>query len=159
MTSTRSARTGYALLTLWPPAMLPDTTAISARLGRLDDEADAGVRHYDLASFPVPRQFDALLTITTLVHLHYGSDYPFTPEFVAAMAAERLAAAGDAPRLVDGSTADQHGTTLPRTRRALALINPRGRETTAAGTSPWAERPARSALARVTLPLRPLQRE
>ena len=26
----------------------------------------------------MPRQLDALLTITTLEHLHYGSDYPFT---------------------------------------------------------------------------------
>src|SRR4029453_18407203 len=32
-----------------------------------------------------------------LEHLHYGSDYPFTPEFAAAMAAERLEAAGEAP--------------------------------------------------------------
>ena len=39
---------------------------------------------------PMPRQLDALLTMTTLEHLHYGSDYPFTPEFVAATAAERL---------------------------------------------------------------------
>src|SRR5262249_16164472 len=53
--------------------------------------------HYDLAGFPVPRQLDALLTITTLEHLHYGSDYPFTPEFAAALAAERLEAAGEAP--------------------------------------------------------------
>jgi hypothetical protein len=38
-----------------------------------------------------------LLTVTTLDHLHYGSDYPFTPEFAAAMAAERLEAV-EAPR-------------------------------------------------------------
>ena len=53
--------------------------------------------HYDLAGFAVPRQLDALLTITTLEHLHYGSDYPFTPEIAAAMAAERLEAAGEPP--------------------------------------------------------------
>jgi predicted TIM-barrel fold metal-dependent hydrolase len=53
--------------------------------------------HFDLAGFPLPRQLDALLTLTTLEHIHYGSDYPFTPEFVAAMAAERLAEAGDSP--------------------------------------------------------------
>jgi hypothetical protein len=58
---------------------------------------DIGRLHYDLAGFPVPRQLDALLTITTLEHLHYGSDYPFTPEFAAAMAAERLEGAGEAP--------------------------------------------------------------
>ena len=51
---------------------------------------DLGRLHFDLAGFPIPRQLDALLTITTLEHLHYGSDYPFTPEFVAGMAAERL---------------------------------------------------------------------
>lgn len=58
---------------------------------------DLGRLHFDLAGFPIPRQLDALLTLTTLEHLHYGSDYPFTPEFVAAMAGERLAEAGDPP--------------------------------------------------------------
>ncbi len=52
---------------------------------------DIGRLHFDLAGFPVPRQLDALLTLTTLEHLHYGSDYPFTPEFAAAMAGDRLA--------------------------------------------------------------------
>jgi predicted TIM-barrel fold metal-dependent hydrolase len=56
---------------------------------------DLGRLHFDLAGFPLPRQLDALLTLTTIDHLHYGSDYPFTPEFAAAMAAERLAEAGD----------------------------------------------------------------
>ena len=46
--------------------------------------------HYDLAGFPVPRQLDAILTITTVEHLHYGSDYPFTPEFVVERAAALL---------------------------------------------------------------------
>ena len=58
---------------------------------------DLGRLHFDLAGFPIPRQLDALLTLTTLEHLHYGSDFPFTPEFVAAMAAERLDGAGDPP--------------------------------------------------------------
>lgn len=57
---------------------------------------DVAGLHYDLAGFPVPRQLDALLTITTLEHLHYGSDYPFTPEVAAALAARRLQAAGEA---------------------------------------------------------------
>ena len=69
-----------------------------------------------------PASSTRLLTLTTLEHLHYGSDYPFTPEFAAAMAAERLDAAGEAPGLVDRSAAGQHGTTLPRTRRDRALI-------------------------------------
>jgi len=58
---------------------------------------DLGGMHFDLAGFPIPRQLDALLTLTTLEHLHYGSDYPFTPELVVALAAERLDGAGDPP--------------------------------------------------------------
>ena len=46
---------------------------------------------------PIPRQLDALLALTTLEHLHYGSDFPFTPDFVVEMAAERLDGAGDPP--------------------------------------------------------------
>lgn len=51
---------------------------------------DLGRLNFDLAGFPLPRQLDALLALTTLEHLHYGSDWPFTPEFVVAMLAERL---------------------------------------------------------------------
>jgi predicted TIM-barrel fold metal-dependent hydrolase len=46
--------------------------------------------HFDLAGHAVPRALDALLTITTPDHLHYGSDWPFTPEPVVAAAAERI---------------------------------------------------------------------
>jgi len=46
--------------------------------------------HFDLAGYPLPRQLDALLTLTEADHLHYGSDYPFTPEFAAAGAKDRL---------------------------------------------------------------------
>jgi 6-methylsalicylate decarboxylase len=42
-------------------------------------EGDLAGLHYDLAGFPLPRQLDALLALTTVEHLHYGSDYPFTP--------------------------------------------------------------------------------
>jgi hypothetical protein len=59
--------------------------------------------HYDLAGFPVPRQLDAILALTTLEHLHYGSDYPFTPEFVVEMAAQALAGAGDPAGSVAGA--------------------------------------------------------
>lgn len=55
-----------------------------------DVMADLARLHYDLAGFPIPRQLDALLTITTLEHLHYGSDYPFTPAHVAALLADQL---------------------------------------------------------------------
>jgi predicted TIM-barrel fold metal-dependent hydrolase len=58
---------------------------------------DLGRLHYDLAGFPLPRQLDALLTLTTLEHLHYGSDYPFTPEFAVAGALGRLAEVGEPP--------------------------------------------------------------
>src|SRR5262249_2316935 len=77
--------------------------------------------HYDLAGFPVPRQLDALLTITTLEHLHYGSDYPFTPELAVAMAAERLEAAGEAP----GSLTEALRTNTERLFPALAATSPR----------------------------------
>ena len=45
---------------------------------------------FDLAGFSIPRQLDALLTLTTLDHLHYGSDFPFTPDAVVAAAAELI---------------------------------------------------------------------
>jgi predicted TIM-barrel fold metal-dependent hydrolase len=60
--------------------LAPDVDVLDA-LGRL---------HFDLAGFAVPRQLDALLTMTTIDHLHYGSDFPFTPEPVVAGAAERI---------------------------------------------------------------------
>jgi hypothetical protein len=61
--------------------------------------------HYDLAGFPVPRQLDAILALTTLEHLHYGSDYPFTPEFVVERGAQALAGAGDPAGSVAGALA------------------------------------------------------
>ena len=54
---------------------VPDGVDVLGDLGRL---------HFDLAGYPLPRQLDSLLTLTSLEHLHYGSDYPFTPEFAAA---------------------------------------------------------------------------
>jgi hypothetical protein len=50
---------------------------------------------FDLAGMPLPRQLDALLALTTNAHLHYGSDFPFTPDFVVEMAAARLDEVGD----------------------------------------------------------------
>lgn len=35
--------------------------------------------HFDLAGAPVPRQLRALLEVADPKHIHYGSDYPFTP--------------------------------------------------------------------------------
>jgi predicted TIM-barrel fold metal-dependent hydrolase len=53
--------------------------------------------HFDLAGYPLPRQLGALLALTTLEHLHYGSDYPFTPEFAVAASRDRLGEAGEPP--------------------------------------------------------------
>jgi predicted TIM-barrel fold metal-dependent hydrolase len=52
---------------------------------------------FDLAGMPIPRQLDALLALTTVEHLHYGSDYPFTPDFVVELAGQRIDGAGDPP--------------------------------------------------------------
>ena len=82
----------------------------------MDVLRDLGRLHFDLAGFPLPRQLDALLTLTTLEHLHYGSDYPFTPEFAAAMAGERLAEVGDPPGSLVETPSRQHRTPLPRPR-------------------------------------------
>lgn len=75
--------------------MVADRVNVFANLLAVDPAVDVlrdlGRLHFDLAGFPLPRQLDALLTLTSLEHLHYGSDYPFTPEFVAASARERLA--------------------------------------------------------------------
>jgi predicted TIM-barrel fold metal-dependent hydrolase len=94
--------------------MIVDRVSVFSRLLDVDASVDVlrdvARLHYDLAGFPLPRQLDALSTITTLDHLHYGSDYPFTPEFAAAMAAERLEAAGEPP----GSLADALRTNTTR---------------------------------------------
>ncbi len=86
--------------------MVADRVSVFSLLLAVDPAVDVlrdvGRLHFDLAGFPLPRQLDALLTLTSPAHLHYGSDYPFTPEFVAAMAGERLSESGDPP----GSLAD-----------------------------------------------------
>lgn len=84
---------------------------------RTDVAADLARLHYDLAGFPGPRQLDALLAIAVADHLHFGSDYPFTPEFAVA---HRLAPGGDGDG--DGASHDA-GTPGPgaRTPSANAL--------------------------------------
>ena len=81
--------------------MVADRVSVFSMLLGVDPAVDVlrdlGRLHFDLAGYPLPRQLDALLTLTTIDHLHYGSDYPFTPEFAAAAAGERLAAAGEPP--------------------------------------------------------------
>ena len=61
-----------------------------AARARVDVLDDLGRLHFDLAGHAVPRALDALSTLTSVDHLHYGSDWPFTPEPVAAAAAERI---------------------------------------------------------------------
>jgi 6-methylsalicylate decarboxylase len=56
---------------------------------------DLAALHYDLSGTPLPRQLPALLELTSPDHLHYGSDYPFTPDFVAALATGQLDGAGE----------------------------------------------------------------
>jgi 6-methylsalicylate decarboxylase len=81
--------------------MVADRVNVFSQLLAVDPAVDVlrdlGRLHFDLAGFPLPRQLDALLTLTTLEHLHYGSDYPFTPEFAAAVAGDRLTEVGDPP--------------------------------------------------------------
>ncbi len=81
--------------------MVADRISVFAALvgagADVDVLRDLGRLHFDLAGYPLPRQLDALLTLTTIDHLHYGSDYPFTPEFAVAASRERLAAVGDPP--------------------------------------------------------------
>jgi predicted TIM-barrel fold metal-dependent hydrolase len=82
------------------PMIADRVTAFSALLGvapAVDVLGDLGRLHFDLAGFPLPRQLAALLTLTTLDHLHYGSDYPFTPEPAVAAARARLADVGEPP--------------------------------------------------------------
>jgi len=56
----------------------------------IDVFRDLARLHFDLAGFAIPRRLEALLTMTTLDHLHYGSDFPFTPESIVALAAESI---------------------------------------------------------------------
>jgi predicted TIM-barrel fold metal-dependent hydrolase len=56
---------------------------------------DLAALHFDLSGTPLPRQLPALLQMTSADHLHFGSDYPYTPDFVAQIAADQLDAAGD----------------------------------------------------------------
>ena len=87
----------------------------------VDVARDLGRLHYDLAGFPLPRQLEALANLTTLDHLHYGSDYPFTPEPVVARLAEQLLDHGPRGELVERLTAN--------TRRLFPLLAADGTDT------------------------------
>lgn len=78
------------------PILIDRVVGLSPALG-LDKPVDAdrlyaslkGL-HYDLAGFPVPRLLGALLQIADPAHLHYGSDWPFTPDPVVDKLAQAL---------------------------------------------------------------------
>jgi predicted TIM-barrel fold metal-dependent hydrolase len=95
LNGTLSRHPDLALIVPHAGATLPlvaDRVAAFAMLlaPEVDVMTDLGRLHFDLAGFAVPRQLDALLTMAPLDHLHYGSDYPFTPEFVVTTLAEAL---------------------------------------------------------------------
>ena len=100
------------------PVIADRVTAFTFALADVDPGADVmrdlARLHYDLAGFPIPRQLDALLTLTSLDHLHYGSDYPFTPELGAELGKARLADA------LDGSLLDALRTNTERLFPSLA---------------------------------------
>jgi predicted TIM-barrel fold metal-dependent hydrolase len=81
----------------------------------VDVYRDLARLHYDLAGFPLPRQLDAILALTTAEHLHYGSDYPFTPEGVVAMLAEPIDA-------IEGSSGQVPETLGANTRRLFQRL-------------------------------------
>jgi 6-methylsalicylate decarboxylase len=73
------------------PMIADRVTAIAAILApEADVLGDLRRLHYDLAGYSMTRQYDALLTLAERDHLHYGSDWPFTPESNAAALAERV---------------------------------------------------------------------
>jgi 6-methylsalicylate decarboxylase len=106
------------------PVVADRVAAFTMLLTDVDSEADVipdlGRLHYDLAGFPVPRQLDAILALTTLEHLHYGSDYPFTPEFVVEMGAQALANAGDPAGSVARALAGNTRQLFPGSRNLAA---------------------------------------
>ncbi len=62
-----------------------------------DLRAELRKLHYDLAGAPLPELLGALLQVADESHLHYGSDWPFTP----VDACEKLARQLDATPLLD----------------------------------------------------------
>jgi predicted TIM-barrel fold metal-dependent hydrolase len=92
---TLAANPGLQLIVAHAGAVLPlvadRVSAFAALLAPdVDVLAELGRLHHDLAGHAVPRALDALSTLTSPDHLHYGSDWPFTPEPAVAAAARRL---------------------------------------------------------------------
>lgn len=81
-------------------AVLPLVADRIAAFGRRlapDVDVHAALRslHFDLAGYPLPRQLPVLRTIADPAHLHYGSDWPFTPDVAVEAAIGRLRDEGD----------------------------------------------------------------
>jgi predicted TIM-barrel fold metal-dependent hydrolase len=104
------------------PAIADRVAAFSLVLGDVGEGVDVlrdlGRLHHDLAGFPLPRQLDAVLALTTFEHLHYGSDYPFTPDFVV----EATAAALDGVEHVDAPAGPLLDQLAANTRRLLPRL-------------------------------------
>jgi 6-methylsalicylate decarboxylase len=75
---------------LTPPGVVHTQVPLRESLRRL---------HYDVAGAPVPELLGALLQVADPSHLHYGSDWPYTP----VEACEALAAKLDATPLLEGN--------------------------------------------------------
>src|ERR1700691_2415731 len=69
--------------------------------------------HFDLAGAPVPQQLGALRQVADAGHLHYGSDYPFTPASACVSLAQVLQ---ESPLLDEAARAGMWG------RNALGLF-------------------------------------
>jgi predicted TIM-barrel fold metal-dependent hydrolase len=95
LNGTIAAHPGLRLIVPHAGAVLPlladRVTAFAALLEPdVDVLGELARLHYDLAGHALPRGLGALRTIADPEHLHYGSDWPFTPESVVAAAAARL---------------------------------------------------------------------
>ncbi|MGD0245548.1 MAG: hypothetical protein ABSB59_35220, partial [Streptosporangiaceae bacterium] len=80
---------GGCIADAWLIAYADGTTAV----GKIITAAPPDVFRVEASGLAALRS-TGYLALTTLEHLHYGSDYPFTPEFVVEMGAQALANAG-----------------------------------------------------------------
>lgn len=83
----------------------PVPAALRAALARV---------HYDLAGCPVDEQLAALKTVADRTHLHYGSDYPFTPEPVCHYLASQLETSPHLSNTPAGALSENSLRLLPR---------------------------------------------
>ncbi|MYW44170.1 amidohydrolase family protein [Streptomyces sp. SID161] len=79
------------------PALADRVAAFAAAYGDtpVDVIGALGRFYFDTAGFPLPRLLPALSTLVPDDHLLYGSDYPFTPDWVVHGLAATLAGTGE----------------------------------------------------------------